>query len=597
MTSPRRDVVRPLRWAPALALIPLLLAPTTSTATTTTVTQASVRTAGTTVGTTGWAVPSGAIIVAPNGSDTATGTATAPLRTLAKAIAKASSGATIALRAGTYHESVVIPAQKRLTIQSWPKEAVWLDGAETVTGWVSDGTMWRRDNWTLEFDHSPTMTRNAPDNTAAHWTFLSRDYPMAAHPDQIWINGVALKQAATKAEVTAGWFFHDEVNNDLYVGSTPVGKTVSVSTLQRAIFIQSDSTVVRGIGVRRFAPSVPDLGAITIESSNVKIVHVAITDISTRGLSINNSGAIVRNVHVARTGMLGIGGSRADGLVLDKVLVEDNNTERFNTAPVAGGAKFTRLRGITVRNSIFRDNYGNGLWLDETTYNSVIVGNDIRDNYGHGVSLELSAKSIFANNIVTNNSRWGLKINNTSDTQVWNNTFRGNGGSIWLVQDSRVPKAGDSRWPFPELAGIVTWQIGPATFANNVLANQLPVQPTVLSVVDPTRKRTAAQIGVTANGNIYNRTSASAPLRLHAWAGAAAGPIYYKTLADFRAATGQEAAGRQIDGTAVVDAQGVPTSAMPAHSTAKPLPTSIAPAVGQPAGTRHFGAWDADLRG
>ena len=87
--------------------------------------------AGTTVGAAHYPVPSGAIIVSPSGNDAAAGTTSAPLRTLAHAVASAPSGATIVLRAGSYHESVVIPPGKRLTIQAWPGEPVWLDGSST----------------------------------------------------------------------------------------------------------------------------------------------------------------------------------------------------------------------------------------------------------------------------------------------------------------------------------------------------------------------------------------------------------------------------------------------------------------------------------
>ena len=59
-----------------------------------------------------------------------------------------------------------------------------------------------------------------------------------------------------------------------------------------------------------------------------------------------------------------------------------------------------------------------------------IVGNEMRNNSNHGVSLEISAKALFANNIVTNNGGFGIKINNTSNVSVWNNTFVGNDRSI-----------------------------------------------------------------------------------------------------------------------------------------------------------------------
>jgi hypothetical protein len=74
-----------------------------------------------TIGSTNYAIPAGALFVSPSGSDSAAGTEQEPLRTIGRAIAVARSSNTIVLRGGTYHETVVVPQNKSLTIQSYPK--------------------------------------------------------------------------------------------------------------------------------------------------------------------------------------------------------------------------------------------------------------------------------------------------------------------------------------------------------------------------------------------------------------------------------------------------------------------------------------------
>ena len=56
-----------------------------------------------------------------------------------------------------------------------------------MDNWVSDGTIFSAGNWTAQFDASPTFTFGAPDGTTAGWSFVNPQYPMAAHPDQVWI--------------------------------------------------------------------------------------------------------------------------------------------------------------------------------------------------------------------------------------------------------------------------------------------------------------------------------------------------------------------------------------------------------------------------
>ncbi|MGZ4689030.1 MAG: right-handed parallel beta-helix repeat-containing protein [Acidimicrobiia bacterium] len=545
-----------------------------------------------------YAVPAGAIVVSPTGNDSSSGTDAAPLRTLGGAVARAGSGATIVLHSGIYHESVVIPPDKRLTVQAWPKEAVWMDGSVVVAGWVASGGKWRKDGWTAEFDASPTYTQGAPDNVAAYWGFVNPGYPMAAHPDQIWIDGVAQRQVGSLAQVVPGTFFHDQAANQLWLGSDPTGKGVRASDLSRALMVRSAGSVLRGIGVRRYAPSVPDMGAVTIEVPRVLVEHVSITDNATTGLHVGSStttnDVVLRNLYVARNGMIGITATYADNLVVDRVITEGNNTEHFNQSPVAGGAKISRTRGVTVRDSLFVANDGPGLWMDESSYDMKITGNEMRNNVGHGTSLEISAKAVFANNFVTNNGGFGIKINDTSNVAMWNNTFVGNDRSINLVQDDRRPTSAssagrDKRQPFPD--PTMTWLNGPATFANNILANQRSGK-CMLCVEDYSGQRSAAQIGVSANANLYNRPNTTTPALLVVWSAGSASPATYTTLTAFHAATGQEGAGQLVNGSQIVDANGssAPVMATVVANTALPLPADIAALVGRPAGLRAHGA-------
>jgi trimeric autotransporter adhesin len=549
--------------------------------------------AGTTVGSATYPVPAGAIIVSPTGNNAAAGTAAAPLQTLNGAVARAASGATIVLRAGTYHESVIIPPDKRLAVQAWPGEAVWFDGSSAVAGWGASGGRWVKTGWTLKFDHSPTYTRGAPDDTG-DWGFIDPSYPMAAHPDQIWIDGTAQRQVASLAQVVPGTFFHDETANQLWLGTDPTDKGVRASTLQTAIAVRSAGSSLRGFGVRRYAPSVPDMGAVTLEEPNILAENMVISDNSTTGIEVGSGttpGVVLRNLYVARNGMLGISANYADDLTIDKVLSEYNNTERFNQAPVSGGAKITRSRGIAVWHSVFRGNYGPGLWMDESDYNITIEGNEMRNNYGHGTSLEISAAATFANNIVTGNGGFGIKINDTSNVAVWNNTFVGNDRSINLVQDDRLPTSAntagrDKRQAFPD--PTMTWLIGHAVIANNIVASQKSGN-CMICVEDYSHVRSAEQMVVTTNSNIYQRPSASSPAYLTVWSRGPGDPWIFTTLPAFHSATGQEALGQVVIGTGYVNATGTVTGTI--SNTAQPLPANIATITGVTAGTKYYGAW------
>jgi hypothetical protein len=562
-------------------------------------TRSTAQAGSVSVGAARYAVPSGAYHVSPSGNDSGSGSASAPWRTLGRAVAAAPAGATVVLRQGTYHESVTVPTGKRLTIQAYPGEAVWLDGSRDVTGWAADGAAWRANGWTAEFDHSPTYTKGAPDNTAANWSFVNSAYPMAAYPDQVWIDGTAQRQVGSRSAVVAGTFFVDTAGDRLYLGTNPAGRTVRASALSVGLTVRGAGSVIRGIGVQRYATPVPEKGALRLSAPDITVENVVVRDNATQAVLVGGVNEGVRNtlrkVTIERNGMLGIEAPYADGLVLDNVRVTGNNTERFNMAPVAGGVKIGRSRNITVKNSVFADNHGTGLWFDESVYNVTATGNDILRNAGNGLSFEISSTGLIADNIVAANGQTGLKINNASHMNIWNNTVVDNAGRpMWVVQDSRLASnlstpGHDPRQQLPD--PTVTWLLGPVTIRNNVIGGGA-ASNCLLCAQDSQLFRSASEMAITANGNAYHRTSASSPRLMVHWPVGARDPKVYETIAAFRSATGQEANGAEYTGAAILDSGYRLTPAVAANATAiaQPVPAAIASRMGFASGEERLGA-------
>jgi hypothetical protein len=545
-----------------------------------------------TVGTTEYPVPADAVHVSPSGSDTASGTEAAPLRTLARAVEAAPGGGTVVLRAGTYGEDVTIPRGKTLTVQSYPAEEVWLDGSSAVTGWVSDGAAWRVDGWTAQFDHSPTYTPGAADGTAPGWGFLDPAHPMAAHPDMVFVDGMALQQVGSRDAVTPGAFFVDGARNRLYLGTDPAGHDVRASTRSIGLTVYGAGSVVRGIGIQRYATPVPEKGALRVLAPDVTVENVVVRDNATQGIYVGGTGlgvrAALRNVTAERNGMLGIESSFSDGLLLASVRVVGNNTERFNQAPVSGGMKICSARDLTVTDSVFADNLGTGLWFDESVHGVTVARNDILRNTGHGLSYEISSQALIADNLVAGNGQSGMKINNAARIEIWNNTIVDNAGRpLWVVQDSRVASnrstpGHDPRRPLPD--PTVTWLLGPVTISNNVVGG--PTTATcLLCAQDTALGRTPEQIGLTVSGNLWTRPSASQPATLATWPTGSGSTRTFATLAALAAGTGQETIGTEFTGVPAVDAayrlSGDATSATGA--VARPLPDHIASLIAVPA--------------
>ena len=94
------------------------------------------------------------------------------------------------------------------------------------------------------------------------------------------------------AEVRPGTFFVDEEADRLHLGSDPTGREVRAScTRQGAQRARAAGTRVPGIGVRRYANSVPHMGTVTVEAPRVRLVDVSVVQNATAGLHVMDRGS------------------------------------------------------------------------------------------------------------------------------------------------------------------------------------------------------------------------------------------------------------------------------------------------------------------
>lgn len=526
------------------------------------------------VGSTSYPIPQDAIFVAPGGSDSADGSAGAPLRTLTKAIAAASNGSTIVMRGGTYHESVLVPQSKPVTIQPYPREAVYLDGSSAVSGFVKSGSAWVASGWSAQFDRSPTYGRGKPDGTAEGFRWLNPKFPYAAWPDQVFIDGKPLTQVGSPEAVTAGTFFVDYATDRLFLGSDPAGRSVRASDLAIGMTLTAPGTVVRGIGLRRFATPTPDMGTLRLFGDDQTIENVEVVDNATAGVTVYGSGVTLRNVTSSRNGLIGFHAHRSDDYTAVSVLAEDNNTQRFNFEPAAGGLKITQSRHVSITDSVIRDNHATGLWFDVSDYDVTVAGNQVIDNARDGIVVELAGTVKVVNNVVRGSAQTGVFVLDSSEVQLWNNEISGGELPLRISEGPRVASGAD--------AGV-TWVMKNVTVRNNLIGGLTEGDNwcAVACVLDDRRLSTAAQMNVTFDGNVFQRTAPNRPSTLIRWAGGSGGAVDFPTLGAMKSAVGQEASGAEVIAPSLAAAT-IPRAGVP-------VPAAVASILGLATGTARVG--------
>ena len=505
-------------------------------------------------------MPGDAVIVAPDGDDAAPGTVRRPLRSIATAVARAGEGGTVVVREGVWHESVHLDT-RGVTLRSWPGERVWLDGSIPLDpGRFAAASprpgIWRMDGYGIRLDTSPTFTRGAPDNTEPGWRFVDPRYPLAADPQQIWAGDRPLRQVEDLDSVSGDSFHVDTDTRTLHVGVDPAGPPPAAGAITKALLITAPEVRVEGIGIRRYVPSLPDFGAVTVSGPGSRLTDLLVTGSSTIGVSVQTHDVTLERVTVHGSGMLGVHAHRADSLRLLDVEAVGNNTRRFNAAPSSAGAKITMTRGLRVEGGSYSGNRGNGLWLDESVVDTDVVGVDATDNLEHGIQIELCAGVDVLRAVVARNGAAGVSVQNSGHVRIWNATAVANRRQVAFVQDGRRPTdAGAHQRLLAGSDGLPTWVIGSSEMVNSVLSDSAgsagdgPVgeSDTLFAVEDYTRSLDANSLDIRLRHNLYLSDTRTGRRWTHVWTRPGDDPSVFTSLRDFRAATGQEAGSRSTD--------------------------------------------------
>ena len=419
----------------------------------------------------------GVVHVSASAGQGGDGSADKPYTTITEAIAAAPSGATIEVGDGTYREGE-ISVDKSLTIRAAEGAAPVLSGAEVPTSWSASGSTWSTAADMVRF--CTVCTTNADPSAEG----------MAAHPEQVFVDGKPLTQVATRGEVTESTFYVQDDDpitaknpsnsragyntkphrgTAYVIGVDPGQHTVEVAQHSRALTLSADSIALSGLTVEKYSPVQewdymdPEIGT----STGGVMVFASGTGLSITGNTFRYSGggtalgvanaqdATVTGNSITDNAGVGMGVNRSSNVTIENNLWSGNNSAGFITATCGGyctiaDTKVTHSEKVRYAYntvdysqsgtdhsglSSWETNRQSGVWFDEGVLDSSVLASYFV-NVPTGVFVEVSKGNTIASNLIEG-AGIGIQVAGSESTKVWNNTITHALTSISVYEDER----------------------------------------------------------------------------------------------------------------------------------------------------------------
>lgn len=228
-----------------------------------------------------------------------------------------------------------------------------------------------------------------------------------------------------------------------------------------ALHLLGDHSSVSGIIFENYATTEVYKGAVILRGRGIYVQDCSFNNNSYAGLSIvsHEAGhdardAVILNNQMVSNGIMGLHIDQTHNVRVENNLLAFNNTTLSNI-PATGGLKATVATSLKIKNNAFSGNLrSRGLWLDISSNNSVIVGNDFYSNEVDGLFLEVSDVAHVYQNRFGGNGKAGIRIVNVDTANIYNNSFRGNpDGHIWVIDAKHRYPTGDCSNPTVEACG------------------------------------------------------------------------------------------------------------------------------------------------
>ncbi len=399
---------------------------------------------------------------ASNGSDSDSGAATAPFKTVQAAINKANTlnrsgiGVKVIINPGTYRESVTIGGYNvtsaPLTVEAANAGTAMIDGSDVLTGWAQESPGIYSTSWTADLGLC-AIPPGWPTNFA----------PIAQRAEMVFVDGIPLTQVMSYDDLVSGTFFADESADRMYISpdaSTDMGTAIVEGATRRSTLSVAgrSNVVLRGLVFRHAANCLNTAGAAVNGSTNILVDSVQAVWNNWGGLGVFSGTSVsVQNSIASYNGGVGFMGNRDENVLFTFNESDFNNWRGAQAAFydwAMGGTKLFAMRSTTVQNHFSYNNQAQGLWFDTDSQNITADNVTLSGNVLAALQIERNEGPLTVKNSYLCSSGAGANILTSQDVTLQNNTFYNNGGT-GRTNQAAIFVAGQAGGIF-----ITDWQTG-----------------------------------------------------------------------------------------------------------------------------------------
>jgi hypothetical protein len=379
------------------------------------------------------------------GSDSNSGSQTAPLKTIGASVTKAQAnnfanvGTKVIINPGTYREAVFLGSVKKsttapITFEAATNGKAFVSGADVITGWTAykgSSTIYEA-TWPYKFGLCPVQLPPAPPQQE-----------IVLHPEMLIVNGVPLTQVLDSTSLLPGTFYVDDTHALVYM-YPPSGTNVTTATIETAtrptiwqIFGES-SVVVRGLTFQ-YSNACPQNAAVLVNGSATNILFDTDNFLWNNAMGIDLSTAENFTVQTSVANDNGQIGFAAHEV---KNSLWQNNQANYNNWRGAQGAFYTWDTGgtkwmwdhnATYKNMVTNFNLANGVAWDTDNETVTFTGGISALNLVNGIQIEKTegpftvSNSYFCyDNLLNVTQRGGVAVRNSEQVTLSGTTMYDN---------------------------------------------------------------------------------------------------------------------------------------------------------------------------